>query len=113
MRARIAAVAALLVCGVLASQALAASRTVRVGDDWFVRDSSGTPSVTVERNTTVVWRWVGDNTHNVRVTSGPVKFASSYKTSGTYRKKVTRTGTYRIVCSIHAGDMKMTLRVTR
>ena len=109
---RLVALAALLACGVLTSQALAAERSVRVDDDYFVR-SGGTPTVTVKRNTTVVWRWFGDNSHNVRVTSGPVRFSSSYKTRGTYRKKVTRTGTYRIVCSIHQPDMKMTLRVTR
>ena len=47
------------------------------------------------------------------VTKGPVKFRSSFKDSGTYSKRLTRTGTYTIVCSIHQPDMKMKLRVTR
>jgi plastocyanin len=94
--------------GMTASQASAA-RTVRVGDDWFVRD--GRPStVSVSRGTVVRWRWTGREQHNV-VASGPASFRSALKRSGTYRKKVSRRGTYRIICSIHQPDMRMTLRV--
>ena len=42
-----------------------------------------------------------------------MKFRSSFKSSGTYSKRVTRTGTYTIVCTIHQPDMAMKLRVTR
>ena len=97
---------------VLATQALAATRSVKVGDDYFVRKGSP-PTVTVEKGTTVTWRFAGRDMHNVAVTKGPVKFRSSYKSSGTYSKRVTRTGTYTIVCSIHQPDMTMKLRVTR
>jgi plastocyanin len=48
----------------------------------------------------------------VTVTKGPVSFNSRTKTSGTYAKKVTRRGTYKIVCTIHRSlGMKMTLKV--
>ena len=97
---------------VLATQALAATRTVKVGDDYFVRKGS-VPTVTVKRGTKVTWRFAGRDMHNVAVTKGPVKFQSSYKTSGTYSKTVKRRGTYTIVCSIHQPDMTMKLRVTR
>jgi plastocyanin len=41
-----------------------------------------------------------------------VKFRSSAKTSGTYKRKMTRAGTYRIYCTIHgAGDQSMRLVV--
>ena len=103
-------IAAATLC-VLAATAVAATRSVKVGDDYFVR-SSGVPTVTVSRNTTVSWRFSGDNTHNVTVSSGPVKFRSATKSSGTYRKKVTRRGTYTIYCSIHGPtDQKMKLVV--
>ncbi len=59
------------------------------------------PTVTVKKGTTVTWRWSGKELHNVAVTKGPVKFRSSYKDSGTYSKRLTRTGTYTIVCTIH------------
>jgi plastocyanin len=97
---------------VLATQALAATRSVKVGDDYFVRKGS-IPTVTVKKGTKVTWRFAGKELHNVAVTKGPAKFHSSYKDSGTYSKRVTRTGTYRIVCSIHQPDMTMKLRVTR
>ena len=97
---------------VLATQALAATRSVKVADDYFVRKGS-VPTVTVKKGTKVTWRWAGKEMHNVAVTKGPVKFRSSYKDSGTYSKRLTRTGTYTIVCSIHQPDMRMRLNVTR
>ena len=100
------------VSAVLATQALAASRSVKVGDNFFVRKGS-VPTVTVRKGSTVTWRWAGRELHNVAVTKGPAKFRSSYKSSGSYSKRLTRTGTYTIVCSIHQPDMKMKLRVTR
>ena len=53
--------------------------------------------------------WRGRSPHNVSAT-GPQRFRSSIKTRGTYSKRLTRTGTYRINCTIHSG-MQMTLRV--
>src|SRR5215203_6111265 len=97
---------------VLAVPALAATRSVKVADDYFVRSGS-VPTVTVKKGTKVTWRWSGRDLHNVAVTKGPAKFRSSFKSSGTYSKRVTRTGTYTIVCTIHQPDMAMKLRVTR
>ena len=97
---------------VLATQALAATRSVKVGDDYFVRKGS-TPTVTVKKGTTITWRFAGKDMHNVAVTKGPAKFHSSYKDSGTFSKTLRSTGTYTIVCSIHQPGMKMKLRVTR
>ena len=101
-----------LASAVLALPALAATRSVKIGDNYFVRKGS-VPTVTVTKGTKVTWRWAGKEMHNVTVTKGPARFASSFKTSGTYSKRVTRTGTYTIVCSVHQPDMKMKLRVTR
>jgi plastocyanin len=98
------------VSAVVATQAFAAS-SIRVGDNYFVR-SSGVPTVTVKKGSTVTWRFAGHNLHTVAVRSGPVKFRSSAKTSGTYKRKMTRAGTYRIYCTIHgAGDQSMRLVV--
>jgi plastocyanin len=96
----------------LAVPALAATRTVKVADDYFVRKGS-VPTVTVKKGTKVTWRWAGRDMHNVVAKKGPVLFRSSFKTSGTYSKRMTRTGTYTIVCTIHEPDMAMKLRVTR
>ncbi len=98
------ALAAVAATAALAPSAGAAT-TVRVDDDVFRPGS-----LTIRAGTTVVWRWVGDNPHNVTVTRGPVKFRSDTKRSGRYSKRMRRGGRYRIVCTIHPG-MDMTLRV--
>ena len=82
-----------------------AATTVRVDDDVFRPGS-----LSVSKNTTVRWRWVGDDPHNVAVSRGPEKFKSSRKRSGTFSHKMDRKGTYKIVCTVHPG-MDMTLRV--
>ena len=112
MRKLLAALLVAALSAVLVTQALAATRTVKVGDDYFVRKGS-VPTVTVTKGTKVTWRFAGKDMHNVAVTKGPVKFRSSFKSSGTYSKTVRTAGTYTIVCTIHQPDMKMKLRVTR
>ncbi len=96
--------------GVLASVAMAA-RSVKVGDDYYVR-SSGVPTVTVTKGTTVTWRFKGSNPHSVTVSKGPRKFDSGVRTGGSYKKKVTKRGTYKIYCTVHgASDQSMKLVV--
>jgi plastocyanin len=103
---------ALVLTLVLAAPAAAATKNVKVGDDYYVRAGSP-PTVTVKKGTTVKWNWRGSRQHNVVVQSGPVNFQSALKRSGSYSRKMKRLGTYRIVCSIHAPDMAMTLKVRR
>jgi plastocyanin len=102
-------VTGLLVVGV--TPAAAATKNVRVGDNWFVR-SSGVPTVTVSKGTKVKWNFDGENPHNVTVKSGPAKFRSSTKSSGSFSKKLTKSGSYSIFCSVHgASDQSMKLVV--
>jgi plastocyanin len=103
------AIAVAVVGGLFAATAIARTRTVEVDDNYFVK-RTGSHSVSVRRGDTVRWEWEGSNPHNVTVRSGPTRFRSRTISSGSYRKKVTRAGTYRIVCTIHSG-MRMTLRV--
>jgi plastocyanin len=102
----------LLVLPVVAAAALgAAVLPATAATSISVKDDVFSPKTrTVTKNTTVTWRWTGKAPHNVTVVKAPVKFRSTTKTSGTYKKKMTRTGTYRLTCTIHPG-MDMTLRV--
>lgn len=103
--------AATVSLGAAVPAALAATKSINVGDDYFVR-SKGVPTVTVKKGTTVKWKWVGDAPHNVTVSKGPVKFHSRTQSSGTFSKKLTKKGTYKIYCTIHgAGDQSMVLKV--
>jgi plastocyanin len=96
----------------VAVPALSKTKSVEVDDDYFVHE--GKPStVTVHKGDKVEWEWEGSNLHNVTVKKGPVKFHSKDKTKGTYVKKMRKAGTYKIVCTIHAPDMRMTLKVTK
>jgi plastocyanin len=101
---------AVILALVLAAPAAAATKNVKIGDDYFVK--SGKPrTVTVAKGTTVKWNWRGSDEHNVVVQKGPRKFQSALKSKGSFKRKLTKRGTYKIVCSIHQPDMRMTLKV--
>jgi plastocyanin len=102
-----AGVATLVAAGAIAVPALAAtSKSVQVKDNKFVATS-----ITVKKGTTVKWTWKGKAPHNVTVTKGPAKFSSKTQVKGSFSKKLTKAGTYTIVCTIHAPGMKMTIKV--
>ncbi|HET7429355.1 MAG TPA: plastocyanin/azurin family copper-binding protein [Gaiellales bacterium] len=106
----LALAAAAATAAALAVPALAATRTIKVGDDYFVR--AGTPpTVTVKKGTTVKWVWRGKVIHNVVARSGPQRFRSKTQVTGSFAKRFTKRGTYNIVCEIHTG-MAMKLKVT-
>ncbi len=109
MRKLLVAALVAIASAIFATQAFAA-RTVKVGDDYFVRKGDP-PTVTVTKGTRVTWRWVGDDFHNLVVTRGPRKFQSDYQDSGRFSRKLRRRGTYKIVCTVHQPDMRMTLKV--
>jgi plastocyanin len=111
--------AAVLLAGVAlllsAAPAQAATKIVRIGDNYFLPDT-----LRVARGTTIVWRWpdfdeAGD-VHDVKLKSGPKgvkKFQSeAAATDYTFKRRVTVPGRYRIVCTLHE-DMTMRIRVRR
>jgi plastocyanin len=105
-------IGAALLC---AAPAQAARKTVRVYDNYFVKDS-----LKVKRGTVVVWRWPGaaeaGDVHDVKLRKGPrraKRFHSEAAASDySFRRKLTVPGRYRVVCTLHEG-MKMTIRVRR
>jgi plastocyanin len=106
-------VIAVLACSlaVLAATAMAATKKVKVGDNYYVR-SRGVPTVTVSKGTKVKWHFATSTGHTVTVSRGPAKFNSGVRFSGTYTKKLTKRGTYTVYCTIHgASDQKMKLIV--
>lgn len=103
--------AAMAAAAVVAVPALAATKSVKVGDNFFVKDG-GVQTVTIKRNDTVKWNFSGERPHNVTVKSGPTKFKSKTMESGSFSKKLTKKGLYVIYCTIHGqGDQSMKLRV--
>ena len=88
---------------------LAAPR-ISIVDNAFVRGHEG-PRLTVRPGTVVTWRWRGQSSHNVTVRSGPERFRSPTRSRGVFARRLTRAGTYRIVCSLHSPGMGMTVVV--
>jgi plastocyanin len=91
----------------------AATRTVRVADDFF------SPSrLTVRRGTTIRWAWSrrNSNRHDVALRARPRgvrRFRSpSARRSFVFRRKLRRPGAYRFVCTFHDG-MAMRISVRR
>ena len=89
-------------------------RTVQVGDNFFAPDK-----LTVTRGAKVTWKWpdVAGDVHDVKLRSGPKgvrKFQSEPASSGyRYRRTLRKAGTYRLICTFHAQEMKMTIKVRR
>ena len=98
------------VAALAAAPAAAATRTVRIDDNYFVR-SGATPTVTVNKGTVVEWRWRGSRRHNVAVDRGPRIFRSKKKRTGTFARTMRVRGTYRIICEVHDPYMRMKLVV--
>lgn len=105
-------IAAAAAAGALAAAvALPAADAAPKGKTVVIRDNRFAPtSVTVAKGATVKWVWRGNAGHNVHVDRGPAKFTSPTKVSGSWSRKLTKKGSYAIVCTIHAG-MKMSLTV--
>ena len=96
----------------IAAPAMAATKTVRIGDIWFISKAKNHKTVSAKVGDTVKWVWVGAYPHNVTVSSGPAKFKSKTQNKGTFSKKITKAGTYKIICTIHGVKAQsMTLKV--
>jgi len=93
----------------------AARKTVSIGDNYLMPGK-----LTVERGTTVTWRWPGydqsGDVHDVGLAAGPKgvkRFRSQAASTGyRYSRKLTVPGTYRLNCSLHH-EMRMTVTVRR
>jgi plastocyanin len=107
----IAALAAIPALGGSAGGATGSARTttIKLGDNFFKPARK-----TIRRGTKVRFRWVGRNPHNVTKTRGPGGRFRSRTTSRrgiNFAKRFTKRGTYRLICTIHPTEMRLTLRV--
>jgi plastocyanin len=105
MRKLTVLVCALAALAILPTSVGAATKTVRVGDNFF-----SPRSITISKGSSVRWRWVGDARHNVVATRG-ASFRSTIKASGTYTRTFRRRGTVRYICTIHPSSMRGTITV--
>jgi plastocyanin len=112
LAAALAAAGVALLC---AAPAQAATKTVRIYDNYFLKDD-----LKIKRGTIVKWRWPGvyeaGDVHDVKLKSGPKgvkKFHSeAAATDFSFKRKLKVAGKYRIICTLHE-EMKMQIRVKR
>ena len=106
-----------VVAGTVAAPALptqaASARTIKLGNNWFVRKGSP-PTITVKRGQKVVFWWSTSRTHNVYQVGGPIDGTHFHINDQRTGKRVTHIfhtkGTYPLQCTFH-NEMKMTLKV--
>ena len=89
---RLIAVAAAVALAIVAIPAFAATKTVRVDDDFF-----SPKTLTLKKGDKIRFRWTGSNPHNVK--GAGINIGT--RTSGTRTVTVRKAG--RFVCSIHSG----------
>ena len=82
-----------------------------IGDNFYAPTK-----LTVNKGSTITWVWPDEaiDVHDVKLSKGPKgvrKFQSDPAAGGfTYKRKLTKPGLYRIVCTLHE-EMTMTIRV--
>ena len=90
------------------------TRKVTVNDNYY-----GPSKLTVHVGDSVDWVWTDAVTdvHDVKLNSAPKgvkKFASDPLASGDdFKRKLTKAGTFKIICTFHEEEMKMTITVKK
>ena len=89
---------AALTLAVAAAPAGAGGKTVKVADYKFVAKN-----ITISKGTTVTWKWVGQDPHNVTFHG----FHSNTQAKGTFRHTFSKPGTYKYMCTLHGKSFAM------
>jgi plastocyanin len=107
---RTGTIAALIAIAALAVPASAgAATTIKLGDNFFAPSSK-----TVGMGTKVLFKWIGNRRHNVTKKSGPGGAFKSRTTSAdgvNFARVFNQRGTYRLICTIHPTEMRLSLTV--
>jgi plastocyanin len=106
----VVALAGIVLAAVVVPASGATTKTVLVGPDV----KFGPSRVTINRGDSVRFQWTGALLHNIRITKGPQRkrrTISGVKAKGVVTRRFTKAGTYRLLCDVHAPEMKMTITV--
>jgi plastocyanin len=89
-------------------------KVVEIHDNYYAP-----AKLTVKAGTTVRWKWALDeaDVHDVALKKAPKgvkKFQSDPLAAGeSFSRKLTKPGTYAVICTFHEEEMSMTIRVKR
>jgi plastocyanin len=86
----------------------ASTKTVSVKNNAF-----SPTTVKIHKGDKVTWKWTqGGVPHNVTPSSGGKGSSTSSKKGFTYSKTFSKAGTFKYICTIHASQMKITVKVS-
>ena len=71
----------------------------------------GVERVLLKRGTTFTWRFLGAFAHDVTVIGGPEGFSAPWTTAGVFKHRFTKSGTYKLFCSLHPTRMVQQITV--
>jgi hypothetical protein len=77
----------------------------RVLSSWVTDFAYGAQRVVIKRGSTFRWRFGGPSRHDVTLANGPVGFSSPSVAAGSFSRRFTVPGTYRLFCSLHPTEM--------
>jgi plastocyanin len=86
-----------------------AATTVTIGDNFFAPSSK-----TIAAGTKVRFNWTGKRRHSVKKKSGPggeFKSVTTKSKGVNFAKTFSKTGVYRLICTVHPDEMKLKLTV--
>jgi plastocyanin len=105
----IALIATVALLAVPALGGTASAATITLGDNFFSPSSK-----TVAAGTKVRFNWTGKRRHNVTKTRGPgggFKSDTTKSRGVNFAKTFSRAGVYRMICTVHPDEMKLSLTV--
>ena len=97
-------------------------KTIHVGDYFFASGSRTLDAehpLRVKPGTYIVWVWptIAGDSHDVKLVKKPAgvrRFQSALVASDyRFRRKLTKVGRYRMICTLHPDSMNMAVRVRR
>jgi plastocyanin len=83
------------------------ARQIAIIDNAF-NHGSDRPVARLREGQQLTWLWRSRQSHQVTLASGPGEVHSPTQSRGRFSIHLTKPGTYRFVCSIHAPGMRMT-----
>ena len=88
-------------------------RRMRRGARVVVRGAFRPPNLSIARGASITWAFRDAINHDATTASGPQGFSSPIGRGRDYRRRFTKPGEYRILCSLHPVQMAQYVRVRR
>ena len=103
----LATLAATALAALFATTSIASGPTVKIAGSSSATYHFKPKAITVNKGTTVHWKWSSNAPHNVTFSA---KRHSSTGSSGSYKRTFKKAGTYRYLCTVHGFHGKVVVK---